>query len=50
MQIGCRLADVINEAIVGLKIENFSRVQPVMDAFLRCMRQVDRYSHLVVAL
>jgi hypothetical protein len=50
MQIGCRLAEVINEAMVGLKIENFARVQPVMDAYLRCMRQVDRYSHLEAAL
>src|SRR3954463_8444251 len=50
MQIGRRLADVINDAMVGLKIEDFARVQPVMDAYLRCMRQVDRYSHFEAAL
>ena len=50
MQMGCRLADVINEAMVGLTIANFARVQPVMDAYFRSMRQIDRYSHLEAAL
>jgi hypothetical protein len=50
MQIGCRLADVINATTAGLNIENFSRVQPMMDTYLRVMRQVDRYSHLAAEL
>jgi hypothetical protein len=50
MQMGCRLADVINAATEGLNIENFSRVQPMMDTYLRVMRQVDRYSHLEAEL
>jgi hypothetical protein len=45
MQMACRLAEVLKEGMVGLNIENFSRVQPVLESYLRVNRQVDRLSH-----
>jgi hypothetical protein len=50
MQIGCHLAEVIKEGMVGLNIANFSRVQPALESYMRVTRQIDRYLHLEVAI
>jgi len=46
MEIGCRLAEVINAGMVGLDMAKLPQVQPALDTYLRVLRQVDRFAQL----
>jgi hypothetical protein len=49
MKIGCHLAELINQGMVGLDMAKLTQLQPAIDTYLRTMRQARSYAQLEVS-